>query len=159
MYGPNLKQASWRRRSKTLFAAGPRAGMLVEHPAIERAVDYLQSRFSEDLSLEQSAAHACLSRYEFSRQFHAVAGTTYSNYLAEIRVREAALRIAECPHQSLTRVALEVGFGTLRTFELRFKRHFGETPCSFRRRARCAWYAHVESRNQHRLSHKKFRDP
>jgi two-component system response regulator YesN len=119
-------------------AAGPLPSpRSVRHPTIRRALEFIEENFSSpDLGVEAVAAAVFLSKHHFSRLFRKVVGLTFREYLVRLRVRRAAELIAMEPYRPVTDVAFAVGFKSVRTFEVEFKRVMGEAPSEHRRRHR-----------------------
>lgn len=67
-----------------------------------------------------------------------IEGVTFSEYVLEHRLMRAhrALNDPRARHQSISAIALGVGFGDLSYFNLTFRRRFGMTPSDVRDRAR-----------------------
>ena len=105
---------------------------LLSHVGIKRALAFMQENHSGTLDLEQAAAEACLSKYHFSRLFHRMVGMPYQDYLTRIRIEEAKQLLKQTPYLSLTRIAIRVGFGTLRNFEGQFKKLTRRSPSEYR---------------------------
>jgi AraC-like DNA-binding protein len=85
--------------------------------------------------LEELARAAAMSRTSFAERFRTVAGVpplTYLNHwrmlLAQRALRDGAVRVAE--------LAAELGYGSESAFSTAFKRVVGESPRSYRLRAR-----------------------
>ena len=102
------------------------------HAAIQRAVVFIQQNHSRKLELEEVAAHACLSKYHLSRLFHRIVGTSFQEYVIRVRVEKAKQLLTQTPYRSLTRIAAEAGFGSLRNLESHFKRLTGHCPSESR---------------------------
>ncbi len=108
----------------------------LSHVGIKRAVQFIQvQHHPATLNLEQAAAEACLSKYHFSRLFHRIVGISYQDYLTQIRIEDAKQLLTQTPHLTLTRIAIRVGFGSLRNFEGRFKKVTGQSPSEYRQLA------------------------
>ena len=104
----------------------------LSHHGIRRAVDFIQEHHAATLDLEQTAAEACLSKYHFSRLFHRMVGMPYQDYLALVRIEEAKKLLKQTPHLPLTRIAVRVGFGTLRNLEGQFRKLTKQSPSEYR---------------------------
>ncbi len=61
-------------------------------------------------------------------------GTSFQDYVIRIRVAKAKQLLTETPYHLLTRIATEVGFGSLRNFEGQFKKVTGRPPSEYRAR-------------------------
>jgi AraC family transcriptional regulator len=120
------------------FASGePQRRMAVsarDHKRISTALRHIEAHADEALDLDGLAAIAVMSKFHFLRCFRHVVGATPYNYLLDLRLRHAAVRLStsEAPVAS---VAFESGFGDLSTFNARFRTRFGRTPTEFRRAA------------------------
>ncbi len=103
---------------------------------IERAVNYIDIHFREDVSLDQAASVAQLNPFYFSRMFKNRMGCTFVSYLASRRMEEAAemLLYTEMP---VLEIAESVSFaGEAGYFSKTFKKHFGLTPTEYRLRGK-----------------------
>jgi AraC-like DNA-binding protein len=101
---------------------------------IERAIQYLEQNFRDDVSIDQLAHIAGLSRYHFFRTFHTAVGIPPHEYLIKFRLREARRLIAlHGRRRSLGQIAVETGFADQTHFTRRFRQEFGYTPGAWRR--------------------------
>jgi AraC family transcriptional regulator len=98
---------------------------------LKRVIDLVESRFAEEIGLNELAAEACLSPFHFSRLFQKATGLSPHRYVTERRVREAKSKLAQ-GHLSLVEIALESGFGSQGNFNRIFRKHTGLTPGQFR---------------------------
>jgi two-component system response regulator YesN len=101
------------------------------HPSICRALVYIERHFSEEITLEDIAREAGLSRYHFCRLFRHETGSTFLEYLQSVRVRQAQALLAD-PYLRITEVAYTVGFGDLSHFDRTFRRMVGLSPREYR---------------------------
>ena len=76
-----------------------------------------------------------MSPYHFIRLFKAVFGETPKQVQLQARLESAKLLLM-LTDRSVTRVCLDVGFGSLGTFSHVFKRRVGMTPSAYRRMVR-----------------------
>jgi AraC-like DNA-binding protein len=95
---------------------------------------FIQSRFSEDLSLEQIAREVYLSPNYFSSLFTQAEGKTVFEYLHEIRLDEARRLLAET-EMPIREIARRVGIPSPSYFCRLFKRTVGQTAHVYRTRA------------------------
>jgi AraC-like DNA-binding protein len=87
------------------------------------------------LAVRDIAQQARISPFHFIRQFEAVFGLTPHQYRIQQRLDRAKLLLAKGEH-SVTEVCMEIGFTSLGSFSDLFARRVGESPSSYRRRAR-----------------------
>ena len=101
--------------------------------AVAKIVWLIESRLRDgELSLEQMARHAGLSRSHLSRIFPFATGHSLSGYLRARRLTEAARALAAGAPDILG-VALDTGYGSHEAFTRAFREQFGLTPESVRR--------------------------
>jgi AraC-like DNA-binding protein len=98
---------------------------------IARAVDLIHSNFQDDLTLDDLAAAAAMSRYHFLRCFKAQVGATPYAYLLQVRLRTAATWLRSSS-RSITDIALACGFTSASRFSEAFRRQYQATPSIYR---------------------------
>jgi AraC family transcriptional regulator len=99
-----------------------------------KAIWYIESHLSTDLSLDAIAESAGVSRFHLSRAFAAATGMPISTYLRARRLSEAAKTLAAGAPDILA-VALDVGYGSHEAFTRAFRDRFGLTPEQLRSQA------------------------
>lgn len=112
---------------RALFPLPAPAAPSLRRKRMQKALDYLETRFRENLTLEQVAAHVALSPWAFSHQFSPTVGMHFRAYLNGLRIRES-LRLLADPTRKVIDVALECGFTSLRSFNRAFKEQTKKTP-------------------------------
>jgi AraC family transcriptional regulator len=95
---------------------------------INRVLDYIQGNLGGDLGLERLAEEAAFSPFHFHRIFHAMTGETVAACIRRLRLQRGAHRLRYHPGVPVTRIALDVGFGSHSSFSRAFREHFGLTP-------------------------------
>lgn len=99
---------------------------------IERAKDYMNKKFTEDISLRELAAYCYVSPFHFSRIFKKF--TTYSphQYLLNLRLKHAEmlLRNTEMP---VADICFTSGFNSNDHFATIFRQKFSKSPSQFRK--------------------------
>lgn len=106
------------------------AGRAGSDPRIRRAVDEVQARYAEGLSVDELARAAGMSRYHFSRQFRKQIGKSPYQYLVSTRVQRAAELLRRGRH-SVTEAAYSVGFSDPSRFARAFRRQMGCAPSAY----------------------------
>ena len=99
---------------------------------LKRAVDYVEARLAEPVSLADMASAAGLSRMHFAAQFKAITGLRPHEYLLRRRIERAQEMLLR-DERSLVEIALSVGFQTQSHFAMVFKRFAGNPPRVWRR--------------------------
>jgi AraC family transcriptional regulator len=112
----------------------PQARARDRRRAVEAAL-WMDAHCDEPIDLESAAKWAGISSFHFLRLFAAVLGVTPHQFLVRSRLRRAARLLAD-DDQSITDVALDVGFGDLSNFVRTFHRAAGVSPRGFRQAAK-----------------------
>ncbi|MBQ8201058.1 MAG: helix-turn-helix transcriptional regulator [Clostridia bacterium] len=99
--------------------------------AFNRALDYVNENYMDDVTLDSLAAYAGFSRYTLSRMFRQHTGATFTQYLNKRRVTMAAELLAGTK-MPVTQVALQCGFNSIATFNRVFRDVKGCTPTQYR---------------------------
>jgi AraC family transcriptional regulator len=97
---------------------------------LAKAKNYIRRNIAEKISLEEVAKASGASHYHFIRVFAAYTGETPFAYVRRERISQS-LRLLES-EQSITEIALEVGFETSSSFNKAFKKETNITPSDFR---------------------------
>lgn len=93
---------------------------------------YIDSHFSEDLSLEEIAAMSNFSKYHFSRLFKDFTNMSFYKYVNRKRISYAEQLLTD-PTLSATDVALMSGFSSQSAFIRMFRQFNNCTPTEFRK--------------------------
>lgn len=80
------------------------------------------------ITFSDAAAFMGLSEPYFSKYFHKISGMTFSRYLNLVRLEHAITLLKADGHLSVTEIALQCGFDTIRHFNRVFKDATGMTP-------------------------------
>ena len=94
---------------------------------------YIDQNFREPIGLEHISGKACFSRFHFHRLFRQVYKKTPHQYLTRKRLELAQLLLAE--NKPVTEVCNEVGFESIGTFSVLFKKEIGFAPQYYRNMA------------------------
>lgn len=104
---------------------------LTGEDAFNRALDYLNKNYMDDITLDSLAAYAGFSRYTLSRMFRQHTGYTFTQYLSKRRV-DMAMELLAGTRLPVTQVALQCGFNSIATFNRVFREVRGCTPTQYR---------------------------
>ncbi|TCL77007.1 YesN/AraC family two-component response regulator [Hydrogenispora ethanolica] len=99
---------------------------------IRKALAYIQLHFSRDLSLEEVASHAGVSKSYLCRVFPEYAGEHFRDYLQRLRL-ERAKELLRFTNDHIYEIAAKVGFWNSRYFSKVFHEAVGMTPADYRR--------------------------
>ena len=103
------------------------------HGIIYDAVVYMASHFTqEDISLTKMAQDLGYSPYDLSRVFSGTFHTNFNQYLNDLRLN-LALNLLENSEESITELAMESGFASMRTFNRAFQERYRMSPREYRK--------------------------
>ncbi len=113
-----------------LFDA-PQVAPLYDRFEIDRAVAYMNSHFSEKITVEDLAGLSNLSANHFAKIFKAVTGETPIDFLKLLRLKKARNMLINNTN-NVTEIALKCGFNTSSYFSSCFIEKYKMTPTAFR---------------------------
>ena len=118
--------ARLQRRAERLRPASPHA------ECINRALQLLNREFERELTLDELAASATMSKYHFLRCFKSVVGTSPLEYRNALRIEQAKVLLEDLT-LPVAQVGMTVGFSSGAYFSDAFKRAVGCSPRAYRR--------------------------
>ena len=113
----------------SIYASGstaPDRAEATRDPKIAAVLSYINENLGRELSVDELAEQAYLSRYHFMRLFKAQTGSTVHAYVRQKRLLYAARLIRE--GESAARAAVESGFSDYSAFHRAFRECFGISP-------------------------------
>src|SRR5690606_1790317 len=102
-------------------------------PRIGRALDYIDAHLDSDITLDDLASVAALSRYHFARAFGHAAGMPPHAYVVTRRI-ERAKDLLSSSRLSIAEIAWQVGYANPAKFAAQFRKLTGMTPTNWRGR-------------------------
>jgi len=102
-----------------------------------RILGYIRSHLGPDLTQSEVAQAVRLSPAAFSQFFRRSLGTSYVDYVNEIKIRKASQALLDSA-QPITEIAYAAGFNSLSHFNAQFRRLRHFSPRAFRRQAQTA---------------------
>jgi AraC family transcriptional regulator len=100
---------------------------------LQRVLDYIETNLEGDLTLDQMASIACLSRFHFARAFKEAIGQSPHRHVSAKRLNRAKAVLMQ-GDRSLVDIALSLGFSSQANFTRAFRQATGQTPGQFRQR-------------------------
>jgi len=101
---------------------------------LSRVLDYVESNLTQEITVDQLASVAALSRFHFSRMFKATTGCPPSRFIGRRRLELAKSLLVE--GVSIAQVAQMCRFSSDSNFARAFRRATGLTPAQYRDRRR-----------------------
>ncbi|MFH1879722.1 MAG: AraC family transcriptional regulator [Bacillota bacterium] len=102
---------------------------------IRESISRIEAHYAEEITIADMAKGALMSVSNYSREFKKITGTGFKEYLNLVRLREAAAAMDQ-GREGVAGIAYGCGFGSVRTFNRVFLRHFGMTPGAYYLRLR-----------------------
>lgn len=101
--------------------------------SIRKAIDYIHNNLGNDLTLDQVAAHANLSKCYFCTQFKKETKMSFTDYLSYARIEKSKYLLCNSD-KSILDIAILVGFNSQSYFTTQFKKYTGISPKDFRQK-------------------------
>jgi len=99
---------------------------------IQKALHFIESNLSANLSLTDVATASHFSDYHFHRIFKGIMDETLNDYISRRRLQRAANSLVFSPDLSITQIALDHGFSSSANFSKAVKLYFGYSPSQLR---------------------------
>jgi len=100
-------------------------------PAIQKAVDYINRHYTQNLTLSEVAEKIFMSDEHLSREFKKTIGMTFKSYVTDLRLRHAK-GLLTSTNNSVTDISRNSGFNSVSHFSSVFKKNIGISPFEFR---------------------------
>ncbi len=94
---------------------------------VMQAISYLQTHFTEPITVDEMSAQLGFSKYYFCRRFKEITGQTMVDYLNLLRCKNARRLLAEGTY-NVSESARLSGFNNLSYFAKVYKKHMGQLP-------------------------------
>jgi AraC-like DNA-binding protein len=101
---------------------------------IAEAISHIESNYTESITLDDLIEISGMSRRNFLRTFETTMGAPPIKYLIRLRVRRAC-QLLQQTNESVTSIALSVGFSDSNYFSRQFRLITGSSPREFRKQA------------------------
>ncbi len=98
----------------------------------DKGVEYISSRYSYPITIEDVADYIGISRSHLFRSFENIIGKSPKEYLTEYRIRQACILLKKSD-LSITAIANSVGFDNSLYFSKAFRKAKGMTPSEYAR--------------------------
>lgn len=103
------------------------------HPYINRAIDYINKNYADQLTIETMAQYLNINKCYFCSLFKKETGQTFSQYLNFTRVEKSKDLLLNEKNLSILDVAIAVGFNNQSYFNSIFKKLNNKTPLELRK--------------------------
>lgn len=116
---------------KTVISDTNQTVPLFDRFEIDRAIAYMNSHYSEKITMEELSARVNLSTSHFTKVFKSITGETPIEFLNVIRLKKSKIMLMNSTH-SITEIAIECGFNSSSYFSSCFLEKYRMTPSAYR---------------------------
>lgn len=96
--------------------------------------NYAAQHFHNRITLKEVAALLNMTPTSFSRYFRIKTSKSFSDFIAELRIRHACKLLTEEEDKTISQISYACGFNTLSNFNRQFRLYMKMTPKSYRER-------------------------
>ncbi len=100
---------------------------------INQVQDYIEDHLDDKLELSTLAKITHFSEYYFHRLYSLASGESLYGFIKRLRLERAAFKLREMKQDSITDIALSVGFGNSSSFAKAFKNYYGISASDYRK--------------------------
>ncbi len=100
--------------------------------SLAKALEFIKNNYNKDITLDEIAKIACMSKFHFERTFKEHTKTTVYQYIKDLRFQNARW-LLETTDMSLINVSFAVGYSDIQALNKIFKKNLGVTPTEYRR--------------------------
>lgn len=130
-----LHGASMKALLNMIVIALLRSGIQASKPEVQtlisKMVDYIDTHYMEDITLDDLADQFFVSKYYLCHEFKKYTNRTINQYINTTRIMNAQRQIMETGH-SFTKIGTDCGFASSTHFSRTFKSVTGYTPSEFK---------------------------
>jgi len=98
---------------------------------VRKAIVYIESNYTNNISLKIVATHVHLSPAYLSRIFNKKTGSGLTDYLAQVRLKNAKQQL-RMSAATIDQISVATGFNSSSYFSAIFKKNEGVTPSEYR---------------------------
>ncbi|PMD90803.1 AraC family transcriptional regulator [Siphonobacter sp. BAB-5405] len=102
-----------------------------EDALVRKAQDFIESNFTERITVEQLSDQLAINRRSLERRFKKATGNTVNEYMQRVKI-EAAKKSFEVSRKNINEVMYDVGYSDTKAFRVIFKKTTGMTPLDYR---------------------------
>jgi len=99
---------------------------------LDDAIQYMKGHLADQITLEDIAAHAHMTKYHFDRIFLKRTGFSPWNYFTKLRI-EHATHLLSTTEKTVAEIAPECGYQNINYFHKVFRKHVGTSAIAFRK--------------------------
>lgn len=100
---------------------------------MQKTVDYISLNYKNNLTLSSLAKELGYNYHYLSKSFNKIFDISFNEFINSYRLDNAIILLNETD-MTITEVAIESGFQSVRTFNVFFKSHIGVSPTQYKKR-------------------------
>ena len=104
----------------------------VNSQRIDTVLKYISDNYTQYISLKDVADVACMTTNSFCRFFKKMTNKSFTQFLNEVRVRNASRLLVQNEELSISEVCYMVGYQSITNFNRQFKQIMGSPPNQYR---------------------------
>jgi AraC family transcriptional regulator len=108
---------------------------------INKSFDFIEKNLDKSFDLKELSDAASFSKFHFHRIFSAIVGETPQKFIQRIRLERAVTYLNSNNDETISDIALKVGYSDISVFSRNFKNHFGVSASEYRKSK------HIKSKN------------
>lgn len=108
--------------------------IVTTHKTISKVIGYINTNYSEDITLQSISKMFFISTYYFSRKFKEITNLSFVDYLNNVRVKEAQELLRRTDFK-ITQVSEMVGYKNTTYFGRIFKKLTGMSPKAYKKQS------------------------
>lgn len=128
--------ANYFRQNSQRAVKNADSGQTENYLLFSNLLNFIDTHYADDLTLEQAAEYIGFSKYHFTRLFKQHTNTTFHNYLCYKRIQAVQSLLTENRDRPITDIAFCCGFNNLTTFSRCFNKYTGCSPTEYRNKLR-----------------------
>lgn len=105
---------------------------MIDNEHVNRAIEYILSHITEEISAEEVAGYCNFSRTYFSRLFKKVTGESVYEFIKRVKMEQSAFRLKVEPDKTVTDIGAQYGYSPS-NYSSTFRQHHAMSPVEFRR--------------------------
>jgi AraC-like DNA-binding protein len=102
------------------------------NPFLHKIIKWSEANYHENITLDQGAAAVHLSRFHFSRKFKELTGSTYIEYLNNLRLENSLHFLGN--GNSVSETAEKSGYSDVSYFIKKFRKMYDKTPLEYQKK-------------------------
>ncbi len=127
-----LYQLSLTEDRQVLSSADMRQYSSEPSHRLDKVIKFISDNYADNINLQDVSDIACMTTTSFCRFFKRMTNKSFTQFLNEIRVRNASRMLLE-DNITVSEICYKVGYNSITNFYMQFKQIMGSTPKDYRK--------------------------